>query len=46
MNWKIVLLGIVFVLFAGAAGLAIYGSQVRPVQQPHEEVLPNERFAN
>jgi hypothetical protein len=45
MGWK-VLLGVAVLLLIGAVGLAIYGSQVRPAQQPHEEVLPNERFTN
>jgi hypothetical protein len=45
MGWK-VLLGVVILLLVGAVGLAIYGSSVDPVQQPREEVLPNERFGN
>ena len=45
MGWK-VLVGVVVLLLVGAIGLAIYGSQVQPVQQPREEVLPNERFTN
>jgi hypothetical protein len=29
-----------------AAGLAIYGAQVKPVQRSYEQVLPDDRFPN
>ena len=45
MGWK-VLLGVVILLLVGAVGLTILGSSVDPVQQPREEVLPNDRFGN
>ena len=40
------LLGFVVVVVLAIIGLAIYGSQVTPPQQVHEQVLPNEQFGN
>jgi hypothetical protein len=34
------------VVLIGTIGLAIYGATVRPPQQVHEQVLPNEQFGN
>jgi hypothetical protein len=47
MGWGLrIAIGVLVLVLLGAIGLSIYGGRVRPVQQPVEQIVPNERLPN